>query len=136
MAQHKAFGKTRQMHCCCDELPRFTYWDPERGAALKLRPFAKRVGQANWRNLLVCELCNCHWRTDEFDKYNQGFVLKLGAYQDDWAELSTEPEEKQLLLETRGGVLNEPCVWANCGKPKVKGSAYCIDHLYETGVRR
>ena len=124
------------MHCNCEKLPRFSYWDPEQGIALKLRPFAKTVEQANWRNLLVCNLCNCYWRTDEIDRCNQGFVLKLGAYRDDWAVLSTEQDEKELLLQSRGGLLDQTCVWAGCGKPKVKGSAYCIDHLYDTGARK
>ena len=52
-----------------------------------------------------------------------------------WHLFDASEWEKALLLENRGGVGSDVCIWAGCGEPVVKGSYCCVHHLYENGVR-
>ena len=124
------------MHCACEELPVYTYYDAERGLSQKLRPFIASVAKSSWRELFRCEICGTHWRIDVEDKFQQRYVWKVGGYREDWATVEFEEEQKKLLRQRRGGETDEECAWLACGKKKVKGVAYCIDHLYATGARR
>jgi hypothetical protein len=124
------------MHCSCEELPVYTYYDAERGLSEKLRPFLVPVAEANWRELFRCEICGTHWRIDIEDRLQQQFVWKVGAFREDWATVEFPEEQKALLLQSRGGLTEEKCAWLGCEKKKVKGVAFCIDHLYATGTRR
>ena len=45
--------------------------------------------------------------------------------------LSVCVEMERVCAETE-----EKCVWMGCGKKKVQGLAFCIDHLHATGDRR
>jgi hypothetical protein len=124
------------MPCSCAELPDFAYYIPGRSLSRKLRPATKTVATANWRELLQCEACGTYWRIDAEDKFQERFVWKVGAFRDDWSSVEFVEKQKALLLEKRGGETDESCVWIGCEKKKVKGVAYCIDHLYATGARR
>ncbi len=124
------------MHCSCEELPVYTYYHPERGLSQKLRPFVVSVAKSSWRELFRCEICGTHWRIDVEDRLQQQYVWKVGRFRDDWATVEFVEEQKRLLLQRRGGETEEKCVWMGCEQKRVKGVAYCIDHLYETGVRK
>jgi hypothetical protein len=124
------------MPCSCQELPEFAYYVPGRSLSRKLRPLTKNVAKADWRELLQCRVCGTFWRIDVQDKFQERFVWKVGAFRDDWSSAEFVDKQKALLLENRGGEVDEACVWLGCGKKKVKGVAYCIDHLYATGARR
>jgi hypothetical protein len=124
------------MTCSCEELPEFAYYIPGRSLSRKLRPVTKPVAKSEWRELIRCEVCGTHWRIDAADKYQERFVWKIGSFRGDWATVEFVEKQKALLLEQRGGEVDEPCVWLGCEKKRVKGVAYCIDHLYATGARR
>jgi len=124
------------MHCACEELPVYTYYYSERGLSQKIRPFIASVAKSDWRELFRCEVCGTHWGIDVEDRLQQQFVWKVGAFREDWVSVEFVDVEKELLLQCRGGVTEEKCAWIGCGKKKVKGVAYCIDHLYATGARR
>jgi hypothetical protein len=124
------------MHCACEELPVYTYYHADHGLSQKLRPFIVSVAKSGWRELFRCEICGTHWRIDVEDKFQQQFVWKVGAFREEWASIEHVNEEKELLLQRRGGETEEKCVWAECTKRKVKGMALCIDHLYATGARK
>ena len=124
------------MNCSCEELPVYTYYPAERGLSRKLRPFVATVAKSNWRELFRCEFCATHWRIDVEDKFQQRFVWKVGNDREDWATIEFIEEEKKLLLQRRGGETAGECAWIGCVKKKVKGVAYCMDHLYATGARR
>jgi hypothetical protein len=124
------------MHCDCEILPVYTYYDPERGISQKLRPFAMPVTKKNWRELFRCEICGTFWRIDTEDKYQQGYVWKVGVFRDDWASVEFVEQQKELLLQRRGGNIDVTSIWAGCDKKRVKGMAVCIDHLFSTGARR
>jgi hypothetical protein len=124
------------MHCACEELPVYTYYHTDRGLSLKLRLFVVRVAESSWRELFRCEICGTHWRIDIPDKFQQQFAWKVGDFREDWATVEFVDEQKALLLQRRGGETDEKCVWMSCEKKRVKGMAFCIDHLYATGARR
>lgn len=125
-----------EVHCDCDILPVYTYFDPVRGISQKLRPFTERVTTSKWRELFCCEICGTFWRVDIAGKFRQQFVWKVGEYREDWAIMDFVNQEKELLLQRRGGEIDEVCIWAGCGKKRVKNNAFCIDHLYAAGFRR
>ena len=41
----------------------------------------------------------------------------------------------QFLLASRGGLGIGECKWLGCAETQVKGSAYCLNHLYTSGSR-
>lgn len=125
------------MICACARLPDYDYCKPGRSLSKTIRPLlGKAIVAKNFRELFKCQVCSTYWRIDTPDKYHERFAWKVGAFRDDWAEVDKPDEEKSLLLKYRGGLTEEVCIWADCGKRRVKGVAYCIDHLYATGARR
>lgn len=70
--------------------------------------------------------------------YFEKIVERYTKYPGFWEEFQKydkEKAEKERLLKSKNGLCNEKCIWANCNKKRVKGNVYCIDHLYECGVR-
>jgi hypothetical protein len=118
--------------CQCSTLPETIYLESKpSGFDLTLVELA--VG--NWVKLFRCSACKQLWRIDEWDKYQTQFAAKVPDIEA-WESYDTTPFQKQLLLQSRGGLSNDICNWAACGKPAVKGVAFCIDHLFETGARK
>jgi len=89
---------------------------------------------ASWKTFCVCQKCGTHWAVDEWDKYQTQVINRVSDIEN-W-DVASEEERKNLLLDSRGGLTHEDCIWAECGKKRVKGLAYCIDHLYATGTRK
>lgn len=120
------------MKCNCKQLPDlFDIEDGPKGFAKNLNELA--VG--DWIKLMQCPECKQYWRVDEWDKYRTQFAIKLKTAES-WEQIDTVPMQKAFLLESRGGTTQEECMWSNCPKNRVKGVAYCVDHLYETGARK
>ena len=88
----------------------------------------------NWKYLCLCPICGTYWAIDEWDKYFDQVVTRVTNIEN-W-DVASEADRKNLLLESRGGLTNEICAWVECTKMRVKGVAYCIDHLYATGARK
>ncbi len=124
------------MTCECAKLPEYDYYNPGKSLSRKIRPVSKIVAKANWHELLQCSVCGCYWRIDAADKYQDRFAWKVGAFRDDWADVEFPDKEKALLFQRRGGETDEECMWLGCHRKKVKGVAFCIDHLYATGARK
>jgi hypothetical protein len=53
-----------------------------------------------------------------------------------WQSFDSKSAVLQLLVQSRGGLSNERCIWAGCSGRAVQGVAYCPKHLYETGARK
>jgi hypothetical protein len=118
--------------CHCTELPAALYVDLQPSAFLEsLVP----VATGNWVKLYRCASCQQLWRVDEWDKYQTQMAVKVPMLEG-WQAFDAKPLELQLLIESRGGLSGEPCIWAGCAKAAVKGVVYCAEHLYETGARR
>jgi hypothetical protein len=94
----------------------------------------EKLETGNWVRLCRCRECGQHWRVNEWDKYQVQFAVKITDVPQ-WKEFDSTPLQKRYLLEKRGGVTDEIYNWAGCGQHRVKGVAYCVDHLYETGAR-
>jgi hypothetical protein len=52
-----------------------------------------------------------------------------------WEAFDASPLQKQFLIQSRGGLTEDECQWFGCQGKTVKGVAYCVEHLYETGAR-
>lgn len=93
------------------------------------------VERANWFELYRRKADGSHWRLDADDKYQQGFLVQIESLEG-WATFDASPLEKALLLEHRGGYADEVCVQQGCNGRTLRGSAYCLDHTFEHGVRK
>lgn len=87
----------------------------------------------DWVKLMRCPMCGQLWRVDEWDKYQTSYAAKISS-QADWREVDLTRQVKELMVQNRGGLESFKCI-KNCEKSAVKGSVYCVDHLYETGAR-
>jgi hypothetical protein len=118
------------MTCSCSQLP----------ALLKVQDHSKfiylmeQLDMANWMRLFRCKICDQLWAIDEWDKYQSQFAFKMTVLEG-WQKVNLTPMRKQHLIESRGGLTEEKCVWSGCNGRRVQGVAYCVDHLYETGAR-
>jgi hypothetical protein len=93
------------------------------------------VALGNWVKLMECPKCGQLWKVDEWDKYQVLYAVKVPA-KEDWENFDSESLIKEKMVVNRGGLTESKCIWVGCKKIQVKGSAYCIDHLYKTGVRK
>ena len=99
----------------------------------QLFPEFDYVDTANWKALLRCRHCAQLWAVDEWDKYQIQLAVKI-TDEVDW-QTSDEAYRKAHLTQSRGGTGNANCMWSDCSNKQLKGSAYCVDHLYTTSVR-
>lgn len=88
----------------------------------------------NWVKLLKCQKCGQLWRTDEWDKYQTLYALKLNS-PTSWEKVDMEPLIKERMVENHGGLDSNICLAKECKLHTLKGRAYCVDHFYETGAR-
>ena len=88
----------------------------------------------NWVYLMKCPTCGQLWRVDEWDKYQPQYAVKLPT-SENWQAFEAIPLIKKKIVENRGGISEQLCMWRNCNEKQVNGSAFCVDHLYETGAR-
>lgn len=93
------------------------------------------VDRANWRRLYRHKESGILWTIDEWDKYQQAFLFRVRRV-DAWATEDHSELEKALLFATRGGASEDHCHLARCDQPALQGSAFCLDHSYEHGIRR
>lgn len=93
-----------------------------------------KLATGNWVHLYQCLGCGQFWRVDEQDKYRPRFVVRIPS-KEGWEQFDSTALEKKYLVQARGGVTDELCIWQRCSGNRVKGVTYCVDHLYKTGVR-
>jgi hypothetical protein len=118
------------MNCECAGLPDLF--------KLESRPrFASETNQiavGNWVRLHQCGSCGQLWRIDEWDKYQSQFAVRVPSAET-WEAFDASELQKQFLISSRGGLEDSECAWSGCFHPRVKGVAYCVDHLLRTGAR-
>lgn len=88
----------------------------------------------DWVKLLQCTSCGQLWRTDEWDKYQTLYALKLSS-PEGWESTDMESLIKVRMVENHEGVNASLCLTKDCKQFALKGRAYCVDHFYETGAR-
>lgn len=94
----------------------------------------RELGVGNWALLYGCSVCNSKWAIDAYDKFLERVGKKV-TDETNWTP-ATESERKKLLYESRGGEGEDKCIWARCSGKVIIGTAYCLHHLYETGIRK
>ena len=117
--------------CQCREAPALVDLS-EQGKELVAGLSQLEIG--DWVYLMKCPVCGQLWRVDEWDKYQPQYAVKLPGIEN-WKAFDAVPLIKQKIIENRGGVLEKSCMWRNCEEKQVNGSAFCVNHLYETGAR-
>lgn len=103
------------------------------GTVERLYPGFQVVASTGWRLLLRCPSCGQLWKMDEYDKYQTQLAMKV-SNAPDW-DTDDTIERKAYLLASRGGLGTDVCGWIDCPNTQLRGSAYCVDHLYATGAR-
>ena len=120
------------MKCKCQSLDDVFYIDQApRGFEKKLR----KIDTGDWMQLCECPVCGQLWAVDEWDKYSWQVVSRVSD-RNAWNDSKRIEERKALLLRERGGTTDDECMWADCHEKQVKGVAYCLEHLWNTGARR
>jgi hypothetical protein len=117
-------------HCDCGEQPSVRQVN---GAVDNLFPGFDHVDAGGWKALLKCPSCGQLWTVDEWDRYHLQLVVKI-ADAAHW-QASDEAQRKAHLAESRGGTGEMNCMWNDCERRQLKGSAFCVDHLFATGAR-
>ena len=116
----------------CNELP--VIFDVKDGP----KEFEKNLNElaiGSLAKLMQCSKCKQFWLIDKLEQCQEQLAIKLEVHEG-WEEIDTTQLRKDFLLESRGGITEEECMWARCSKSRVKGVAYCLDHLYETGTKK
>jgi hypothetical protein len=119
------------MQCTCQERPQVLHIKDDQPEVPW--PNLRRLATTNWKTLFVCTQCEMLWATDIADKYQVRLAMKVATI-DGWDTESTDLR-KEFLLQSHGGLGTAPCGWIGCENIQVKGSAYCVDHLFATGAR-
>jgi len=88
----------------------------------------------DWVKLMQCLACDQLWRTDEWDKYEPLYALKLDA-PTGWEEVDMAPLIKERMVQNHGGLDSVICIAKDCKLHALRGRAYCVDHFYENGAR-
>jgi hypothetical protein len=126
MPQHT---KMSTIDCDCAVCPRFFRIEDYAS------PFLARLERIStkgdgWTTLRRCPICEQHWQIDEYDKYQAGLAIKV-AEPGAWLTFDDRPVRKEYLIQRRGGLGTERCIWAGCSNTVLKDSAHCPDHAYE-----
>jgi len=115
--------------------PRASYFNSGTAEARQRMAELELVDRANWYELYFRKADGTHWRLDADDKYQQRFLVQIDDLAN-WSAFDSGPLEKSLLLERRGGLSEEACLQLGCGERSLKGSAFCLNHTFERGVRK
>ena len=115
--------------------PDASYFDESTESARLTLAELEQVGAQNWRRLYRHKADGSHWALDEWDKYQDRFLVRVHDLEH-WDTEDHTALEKAVLLAHRGGEGADPCLWSGCTRQTVRGVAYCIDHLYAQGVRK
>ena len=115
--------------------PAVSYFDGSSDAGRCVLSELEFVSQENWRKLYRHKVDGSHWAIDEWDKYQQQCLFRVGRLED-WSTEDHTVAEKALLLASRGGEGADTCLWKDCAGRNVRGVVYCVDHLYAQGIRR
>jgi hypothetical protein len=117
------------------EWPVASYFNSGTSFARSVLPELELVSREGWYELYRRRSDGTYWRLDADDRYQQRFLVRIDNL-NSWASFDSTGLEKTLLLEKRGGLSEERCLWKDCESLSVNGSAYCVDHTYATGVRK
>jgi hypothetical protein len=118
-----------------DNWPIAAYFNEGTSGAQQQLAELELVGRANWRELYRHKSNGSYWRLDVADKYQQRFLVRMDT-SDGWETVDTSDVEKALLLAHRGGLGSAPCMQQGCSAAILLGSAFCLGHTYDRGMRK
>ena len=116
-------------------LPTASYFNSGTAAARKFVAEVELIASNDRYELYRRKSDSTYWRLDSQETFQQRFLIQLDQ-PETWTSFDSSPQEKQLLLERRGGTSSEQCRWQDCGAAVLVGSAFCVDHAYEMGARK
>jgi|SRR5215475_4938836 len=119
--------------CDCDRLPNTFFLDEAPDGWLG-RLVEDATG--NWKTLRHCDDCQRLFSVDVWDKYQHQVVASIDDRAHWESEADSVDRRKALLLRARGGTGDGECAWVGCHGTRVRGVAYCVDHLWNSGARR
>ncbi|MBQ0806996.1 MAG: hypothetical protein KBT55_03405 [Porticoccus sp.] len=93
-----------------------------------------QLDAGDWVMLMRCPDCAQFYKVDEWDKYQTCYAVKISSSQN-WESFDSVSLVKEQIVINHGGLTSEPCMWSGCETKQVKGSAYCVNHLYSGGTR-
>ena len=114
--------------------PEISYFKEGTPWAKQVMAKLELVETIDWYDLFKSSQDGTYWRLAKADKYQTRYLEKIHSIIN-WEAYDTTELQKQLLIENRGGLSTEPCGWSGCAINVVKGSAFCVNHTYEMGVR-
>ena len=115
--------------------PRASYFNSGTAEARQRMSELELVDRANWYELYRHKSDGSHWRLDADDKYQQRFLVQIEDLAN-WSTFDSSSLEKALLLGRRGGLSEDTCIQQGCNERMLKGSAFCLNHTFERGVRK
>jgi len=119
------------MPCQCSKLPEIVRLDDYRSIGQDSDELESDV----WKWQLVrCRNCGQLWSVDPWEKLERQFAIKI-SQQDGWRELDKTPLRMEFLIQSRGGLTDEKCIWAHCSGRRVRGVTLCAFHLFQSGAR-
>jgi hypothetical protein len=125
------------MFCECSKLPQVVVESPQDldGFNRLLKRIEKiESGKGNY--LARCRDCKQLWRITDSSGDDRRYFESAVKINDsvNWQTFNASPLFKERAIKKRGGLTNEKCIWQGCENRRVKGVAYCIDHLFQTGA--
>jgi hypothetical protein len=115
--------------------PNASYFNSGTARARQIMTELELIDRKQWFELYRRRANGTLWRLDADDKYQQRFLICVDGVQDWWLYDARQLQE-ELLLERRGGLGAERCIWQGCSKRVLHGSAFCLQHTYDQGVRK
>ena len=91
------------------------------------------IDSASWFELYRFRRDGSLWRLDEWDKYQERFLVQVPS-QVGWANFDCRQLQEK-FLEKRRGISTERCSMKDCQRPTLNKLAYCSKHAYEIGIR-
>ena len=114
---------------------RASYFNSGTAAARNVMLELELVDRKIWHELYCRPDDGTHWRLDAEDKFQQRYLVQIED-RAGWESFDSSELEKQLLLESRGGLGSEACSCAGCSASVLLASAFCLNHTYDRGVRK
>jgi hypothetical protein len=118
-----------------NEWPIASYFNSGTASAREVMNQLEFVDRRDWYELYRHKTDQTLWRLDTEDKYQQRFLVRVDDVSEWWA-FDARPLHEALLQERRGGLGTAECIWQGCSERVLKGSAMCVRHMYDQGVRK
>lgn len=93
------------------------------------------IDRKDWYRLYRNKTDSSYWRLDEWDKYQQQFLVRLESTEN-WTEYDDQKLRIGLLKKYRG-TTDQKCSWKGCENNALNEMAICEFHAYtEMGLRK